>query len=296
MNKSILLKVLICLFVYSCSSTPESSSVSQEIQPTDLDSSSSNNNSVDDDKPIDVKPIQESKKQAESSAVATAAAKTSSDKLVAAIKSQNDETVVKSANEVLSQNPKDLRALNALGMTYFKSGRNEAALYLINKAIDIQPKSSELYSNLGLIELARGEKRAAIQAFRKGLAINPSDAIIGANLGSIYVAEKEYQKAELALEIPYKKGTKDIKVLNNYAIALTGNKNSKKAGDIYAKLVRDNPAQRDIMLNYAINLITHQQKYKDGLDLLNRLKFVGIPVESRNVIKDLETQAKAGLQ
>ena len=293
MNKSILLKFLLCFLVYSCSSLTETSSVSQEIQPTDLDSGSS---SVDDDRPINVKPIQESKKQTEASAVTTAAAKTSTDKLVAAIKSQNDEMVVKSANEVLSQNPKDLRALNALGMTYFKSGRNEAALYLINKAIDIQPKSSELYSNLGLIELSRGEKRAAIQAFRKGLEINPSDAIIGANLGSIYVAEKEYQKAELALEIPYKKGTKDVKVLNNYAIALTGNKNSKKAGDIYAKLVRDNPSQRDIMLNYAINLITHQQKYKDGLDLLNRLKFVGIPPESRNVIKDLETQAKAGLQ
>ncbi len=294
MKKMNYLLLGLCFSMFSCSTLTDSSSVSQEIQPTDLDSNS-RSASVEEDRPIDVKPIQESKKQTEPS-VTAAVSKASSDKLIGAIKSQNDEQITKSANEVLSQNPKDLRALNALGMTYFKSGRNEAALYLINKAIDIQPKSSELYSNLGLIELARGEKRAAIKAFRKGLEVNSNDAIIGANLGSIYVAEKEYQKAELALEIPYKKGTKDIKVLNNYAIALTGNKNSKKAGDIYSRLVKDNPSQRDIMLNYAINLITHQQKYKEGLDVLNRLKFVGSPPESRNVIKDLETQAKAGLK
>lgn len=221
---------------------------------------------------------------------------TASDRLTEAVRSQNDEGISQTTTEILTQNPKDVRALNALAMVYYKRSRYEAAEYLINKALAIDSSRGELYSNLGLIKMAQGEKREAIQAFRKGLTLNSQDAVIGANLGSIYVKEKDYSKAELALEIPYRKGTKDIKTLSNYAIALTGNGKLDKAQEIYEKLSKENPGQRDIMLNYSILLIEHKQKFREGMDLLNRLKFVGVPAESRNLIKDLETKAKAGLK
>lgn len=221
---------------------------------------------------------------------------TANDRLTEAVRSQNDDAISQATTELLTQNPKDLRALNALAMVYYKRGRYEAAEHLINKALAISNNRIELYSNLGLIKLAQGEKREAIQALRKGLSLNSQDAVIGANLGSIYVKEKDYSKAELALEIPYRKGTKDIKTLTNYAIALTGNGKLAQAEEIYEKLNKDNPGQRDIMLNYSILLIDHKQKYREGLDVLNRLKFVGAPSESRNLIKDLESKAKAGLK
>ena len=65
---------------------------------------------------------------------------------------------------------------------------------------------------------------------------------------------------------------------------------------IYEKVLKANPSSRDIMLNYSIFLIDQKQKYKQGLDLLNRLKFVGVQPEARNIIKDLENRAKAGLK
>lgn len=227
---------------------------------------------------------------------AAVAGATAGDRLTEAVRAQNDEAISQATTEILTQNPKDVRALNALAMVYYKRGRYEAAEYLLNKAMAIDNDRAELYSNLGLIKMAQGEKREAIQAFRKGLTLNNQDAVIGANLGSIYVKEKDYSKAELALEIPYRKGTKDIKTLSNYAIALTGAGKANKAEEIYEKLMKDNPGQRDIMLNYSILLIDHKQKYREGLDLLNRLKFVGAPSESRNLIKDLESKAKAGLK
>lgn len=223
-------------------------------------------------------------------------AKESSDRLSEGIREQNDELISTSASQILTQNSKDVRALNALAMVHFKKGRFEAAVYLLNKAILANPQSSELFSNLALVKIAQGEKREAIQAFRKGLEVNSQDAILGANLGSIYIAEKDYAKAELALEIPVKKGTRDSKILNNYAISLTANGKAGKAADIYEKLMKENPGQRDIMFNYSVTLIDHLQKYKEGLDLLNRLKFVGAPAEVKNVIKDLESKAKAGLK
>ncbi len=187
-------------------------------------------------------------------------------------------------------------AFSQMATAEFKKGHFDAAEVQINKAIKEQPNKSEYYHNLGLIHLAKNEQREAIQSFRKGLQINPQDAAIGAQLGAIFTKEKDYTKAEIALEIPVNKGSQDVNVLNNYAIALTANKKTDEAEKIYEKVLKANPGSRDIMLNYSIFLIDQKQKYKQGLDLLNRLKFVGVQPEARNIIKDLENRAKAGLK
>lgn len=270
------------LFMVGCASSEKQ----QDSIPSEVTDASSGKVSAD------YAPNRNAKKANGSAAGGTSAG----DRLTEAVRNQNDEGISQATTEILTQNPKDLRALNALAMVYYKRGRFEAAEYLLNKALAVDNDRSELYSNLGLIKMAQGEKREAIQAFRKGLSVNSQDAVIGANLGSIYVNEKDYSKAELALEIPFRKGTKDVKTLSNYAVALTGTGKHDKAEDIYEKLMKDNPGNRDIMLNYSILLIEHKQKYREGLDLINRLKFVGAPSESRNLIKDLESKAKAGLK
>ncbi len=213
-----------------------------------------------------------------------------------AIKQQNDDQIQKSSGEILTQNPKDTRALNALALVYYKRGGFEAAQYILNKALVSNPNSAEVYGNLGTVLLAKGERREAVKLFRKALSINPDDAIVGANLGAIYVQERDYNKALLALEVSVRKGMKDHKVLNNYAISLTAKARPKEAAEIYEKILKENPSQKEVMLNYSILLIDEMKKYKEGLDLLNRLKFVGPTSESRQVIKDLEIKAKAGLQ
>ena len=213
-----------------------------------------------------------------------------------AIKQQNDEAIQKSTAEILTQNSKDLKALNALAMVYYKKGRYEASAYLLNKALVAHPDSSEAYSNMGLVLLEKNETREAIKSFRKAIEINPLNSTAGANLGAIYVREKDYNKAILSLEIAVKNGIRDFKTMNNYAVALTGTGKTKEASEIYERLMRDNPSQKEVMLNYSILLIEELHKYKEGLDLLNRLKFVGSAPESRQVIKELEIKAKAGLQ
>ncbi len=187
------------------------------------------------------------------------------------------------------------KSAQSAGVEY-KRGRFELAEIQIKKAIKEQPSRSEYYHNLGLIHLAKKEQREAIQAFRKGLQINPQDAAIAAQLGAIFTKEKDFMKAETALEIAVSKGSEDASVLNNYAIALAANKKFDQAEKIYEKVLKANPGSRDIMLNYSILLIDQKQKYKQGLDLLSRLKFVGVQSETRNIINDLEIKAKAGLK
>ena len=216
--------------------------------------------------------------------------------LTEAIRQQNDEAIQKAASEILAQNSKDLTALNSLAMVYYKKGRLDAAEYLLGKAVAAHPDASEVYSNLGLVLLAKGERREAIRSFRKAIELNPNNAVAGANAGSLYIQDKDYNKAALSLEIAVKNGQRDLKVMNNYAIAMAATGKTKEAADIYERLLKDNPSNKDVMLNYSILMIEQMQKYREGLDLLNRLKFVGNSPESREIIKQLENRAKAGLQ
>lgn len=217
-------------------------------------------------------------------------------KLVDAIKAQSDSQIQVYAQELIKQDGKNLRALNSLAVIHYKNGRYVAAQYLFNKALKLFPKEADLYNNLGLVLLAIGERREALLTFKKGLQINSQSVIIGANLGSIYVKERDFVKAEIALEIPIKKGLKDTKIQNNYAITLAARGKKKEAAELLDKLMKENPNSREIMYNNAIAKIDYLNQPKEGLDILNRLKFVGVPDDVKNEIKDLENRAKAGLK
>jgi Flp pilus assembly protein TadD len=216
--------------------------------------------------------------------------------LVDAIKSQNDEQIFRVSGQLLTQNPNDIKAMNAMAMYYFKKGKIDATKYLLNKAIAANPNAGEAYNNMGLVHLANNEPRDAIKAFRKALDINSNDSIAAANAGSIYVAEKDYNKAASVLSVAYNGGVRDIKTMNNYAVALTAVGKFDEAASIYQAAMKEQNNNREILLNYAILLIDHMNKYKEGMDALNRLKFVGPPSESRNRIIALENKAKAGLK
>lgn len=213
-----------------------------------------------------------------------------------AIKSQSDEKIYQAATQILTQSPNDAKALNALAMYHYKRGRYDLSRYLLSKAISSNPKMAELHSNLGIVQLAQGERRDAIKSFRKALDINNDEAVAAANLGAIYVQEKDYGKAQVVLETAYRRGVRDPRVLNNYAIALSAHRKYDKAADLYAQILKDNGNNKEALYNYATLLVENMGKYQEGLDVINRLKFVGGPSDTRNKIIALENKAKAGLK
>lgn len=211
-----------------------------------------------------------------------------------AIKLQNDERIYQAATQILTQSPNDTRALNALAMYHYKKGRYTLSRFLLGKGIAASPKASELYSNLGIVQLAQNEQREAIKSFRRALELNSEDGVAAANLGAVYVKERDFTKANIVLETAYRRGIRDLKVLNNFAVALTAQRKFERAEEIYKMLVKDNPS-KESLYNYATLLIDNMGKYSEGLEVINRLKFVGGPPETRNKIIALENKAKAGL-
>lgn len=216
--------------------------------------------------------------------------------LNAAIKAQSDERILASAHEILKHRSNDVRALNALGAVAYKKGRFDLAAYFLDKASQKAPNQSDIYNNLGLVELARKQQLGAIKNFRRAIELNPNNGAAAANLGSIYVAEKDYNKAATVLEIAYRQGPRDVKILSNYGVALAGTKKYDQAQQVYEEAAKLNPNNREVLLNQAILLVENLDRPKDGMDLINRLKFLGPPSESRDRLSSLEIKAKAGLK
>lgn len=213
-----------------------------------------------------------------------------------AITAQNDEKIYQASTQIIAQSPSDARALNALAMYHYKKGRFDLCRYLLGKAIAANPKTAELYSNLGIVQLAQNERREAVKSFRKSLEVNNNQVVAASNLGSIYVKEKDFAKANIVLDMAYKRGVRDVRVQNDYAITLTATKNFNKAQEIYKSILKEDSNNKDALYNYATLLIEHLNKNQEGLDIINRLKFVGGPSETRNQIITLENKAKAGLK
>lgn len=216
--------------------------------------------------------------------------------LYEAIKSQKDEQIKREASRILLKDPKDLKALNAFAMSSYRKGRYALARHLLNKAKQYHPNSAEIYANLGVIDLATDDKRSAMQNFKRSLELNSDDQVSAANIGSLYVREQDYTKAKVALEISYRKGMRDPKVLNNYAISLAATGKYEKANEIYEEVLRMQPSNKEVLFNSAVLLIEHLKKYNEGLDRVQKLKFIGGPAESKNKIIALENKAKAGLK
>lgn len=216
--------------------------------------------------------------------------------LNAATAAQNTDQIKQVSLDILQNNPKDVRGLNALAMTYYKKGLYNSAEYLLNKAITVEPKVASSYSNLGLVLLARDEKREAIEAFKKALDYDSDHLAASENLGALYISAKQYDKAAEVLGRVAEQSLLSSGSRLNYAVALTGAGQIDQAVAAYEKLLKQDSTNKQALTNLAIIKIEKQSKFEEGLDLVNRLKFVDSDFGSQDLIKALENKAKAGLK
>lgn len=280
-------------FIAACSSSNKKSTDSSLAKENDaseliIEDSSGGKNTKKDKKPIILDQSQGKKSEASANVESAAS---SYAQLNLLIKNQDEDGILKEGSRILMQNPNDIKALNAMAMVYYKRGQQGLAKNLLAKAQKISP-SYEVYSNLGIILLANNEKSEALKNFKKAIELNPNDTVSASNAGSIYIKANDYEKASVALEIAYRRGTKDYRILNNYAVALVGVGKFDKAEVIYKEALKENANSKDVLFNYAILLIEHLRRNQEGLDILQRLKFIGIPEDSRSKVQELEAMAR----
>lgn len=96
---------------------------------------------------------------------------------------------------VLSRDPQNVTALNALGYTLTNnSSRFEEALGLINQAITLRPDDGAIIDSLGWVQYHLGDWHAAIQNLERAFEILPDDEV-AAHLIEVYWQNGDHYKA-----------------------------------------------------------------------------------------------------
>lgn len=208
------------------------------------------------------------------------------------IKNQDEDAILKEGSALLMKNPSDIKAINAMAMSYYKRGQFALAKSLLLRAMKFEPGSYELHSNMGVVQLALNEKNDALKSFKKSIELNPNDYVSASNAGSLYVVEHDFEKAAVVLEIAYSKGYRNSKVLNNYGVALTATGKYDRADKIYREALKENANDKNVIFNHAILLIQFLKKNEEGLELIKKLKFLGVPEEGRKRFQELQTMAE----
>ncbi len=194
--------------------------------------------------------------------------------LAQAVKSQSASQISNEASKILIVNANDLVALNTLALMQLKRGKPGAAKILINRAMEKNPPSAALYNNLAVVLLEESDQIGAILNLKKALQLDRGHPEASANLGAIYARGGDYGKAKVLLEQAYRANRANAAVANNYAIALRATKDYESAKKVYEDLVRSSSNDVNVLLNYAILLIDFMGKPKEGLDVVNKIRFI----------------------
>jgi Flp pilus assembly protein TadD len=216
--------------------------------------------------------------------------------LAQAIRSGRSKAITEQAAGLLGKNAYDPTALNALALLHLKRGHTGAAKLLINKALE-RNQNAALYNNLGVALMAEGDATGALLNFKRALKSDVNNQAASGNLGSLYMQGGDVMRAMPLLESSYKSNPSNLGIANNYAIALRSSGDLSGASRIYDNILKQDPKNVYALLNQAILLIDFQNKPKDGLTLVYKLKF--LETDKKDVVtraNALEKKAKAGLQ
>lgn len=98
--------------------------------------------------------------------------------------------------EVVAVTPRNVSALNVLGLIGIKTGDGAKAVKYYQQSLAIDAKQFRVYGVLGAIAMAQGDLQQASQLFHAALSVNPNFTEAMANLGFIESLQKHDAEAE----------------------------------------------------------------------------------------------------
>ena len=146
---------------------------------------------------------------------------------------------------ILKRQPRDVVALNLLGLLQHRLGRHSEGADLIGRALALQPDDVQALGNLGAVQMALGNRAAAIASFRRAALLAPCDAAAWCNLGLALLENRDARAAAeayreaLALDPQLPAGSQQL------ARALFAAGDAVAAAEIYARIALASPDRAD---------------------------------------------------
>ncbi len=173
--------------------------------------------------------------------------------LLASLKARDLKLAIKEAAKILAKNPKDAVVYNTLAVIALNKGNNYlAALYLgkIHKSRGIPSTTKK--NNMAMVLLKKGGANRSFSEFY-GSALKNENVVASANAGTILLKYQNFKDALPYLAKAARTYSKDVAVLNNYAIALKYSGRTRKSANVYKKALKLASSKKAgwIKLNYA---------------------------------------------
>ena len=156
------------------------------------------------------------------------------DLLKSALKAYEINDITKSITiyeQVLEINPKNVDALNNLGLIYMKLDR-EKSKKLLSKAVSLQP-SAKHYSNLSVVST----DDEAIELLQKAIELNPGDVMYYNNISAILLRKHRYEDAILFAKKALSLDHKYINAISNIGFAFMQLSHYNQASHFFRKAI-----------------------------------------------------------
>ncbi|HXH41414.1 MAG TPA: sulfatase-like hydrolase/transferase [Thermoanaerobaculia bacterium] len=111
------------------------------------------------------------------------------------VKTGDADKAVKYYQQSLAVDPQQFRVLGVLGAIALTQGDLDHAQKEFQASLAVNPHFAEAMANLGFIEALRGRGPAAEQWYRKGVAADPTFPRVYRRLGDLYYDRKDYVQA-----------------------------------------------------------------------------------------------------
>jgi tetratricopeptide (TPR) repeat protein len=168
------------------------------------------------------------------------------------------QTAFETYRQILSLQPKNVRALNSLGSIQYRYRNYARAQQLFEAAINVAPQQPLAWTNLGACHHELKQMKQAIDCYKRATRISPDFATAYMNLGNTYDAVLEF---ELAVATRLQAFSLDASPTNARSLA----KSYRSAGRydralaLLEKAVLDEPENVHMHFDLATNLLAVEQ-------------------------------------
>ncbi|OGW79475.1 MAG: hypothetical protein A2Z83_02805 [Omnitrophica bacterium GWA2_52_8] len=178
---------------------------------------------------------------------------------------------IKALEELLKEDPKNVKILSNLGYAHFKNGNSQTAIRFMNMALQNSAKKSsgllgndsisDIHQNLGTIYWNMGNRKVAMDHFKTSCKSNETPEC-HRKMGYLYYELQEWNNAigELASAIPYYK--EDAEVYGLLGVALSRIQEYEKAVGIFReglKYIQDQKSAALLHKNLGSIYMQYQQ-------------------------------------
>lgn len=168
----------------------------------------------------------------------------------------------KYCEKALSIQPDFVRAMNNLGLFFYRNDNCDDALYYYLRALEIKPDFPPVLCNLGNVYNHLREFDKAEECFLKAIELNPEEILARYNLGVLYVTQNLWGKAIEMFNTMYPYLNTGYKYLeyfySNLAVAYYGNEQIDYALGTYLRLVELKPD--NVNYNWWVAFLYENQK------------------------------------